>query len=107
MNSATPVAGAVVSSSTTADTSIVSGLTRAGEYAVGAPPGRYRLAVKRIGVRRFVSVAFDPPRESARRMLIDAVALTLPEVTVSVSASPGRGAGRIASLWEEARAGSD
>lgn len=104
-----PVAGALVSLlGETNDTTIVSVLTTpSGEYAVRAPAsGRYRLAVKRIGVRRFVSVAFALA-DGETRVLdvpIAAVALTLPQVTVSgLCVTRPRELSRIASLWEEAR----
>ena len=57
-----PIAGALVSLlGENGDSSLVSVLTeQSGEYAVRAPSvGRYRLAVKRIGVKRFVSAPFD------------------------------------------------
>lgn len=109
VNSSTPVPGAVVSLLGVAgDSTIVSVLTIAsGDYAVRAPgPGRYRLAVKRIGVRRHVSAVFDlaPGETRVLDIGIDAVALTLPQVTVSgLCASRPRELARIASLWEEAR----
>ncbi len=109
MNSATPVAGALVSLlGETSDAAMVSVLTTSeGEYAVRAPSaGRYRLAVKRIGVRRFVSAAFDLAAGETRALdvPIDAVALTLPEVMVSgLCVTRPRELARIASLWDEAR----
>ena len=109
VNSTAPVAGAVVSLlGEGSDSALVSVLTiGSGEYAVRAPqPGRYRLAVKRIGVKRFVSAAFDLAGGETRivDVPIDAVALTLPQVTVSgLCALRPRELARIASLWEEAR----
>jgi hypothetical protein len=109
VNSAMPVAGAVVSlTGESGDTAIVSVLTaQTGEYAVRAPQsGRYRLAVKRIGVQRFVSNAFDLAAGETRviDVPIDAVALVLPQVTVSgLCVTRTRELARIASLWEEAR----
>ena len=109
MASATPVAGAVVSLlGETGEGALVSVLTTvAGEYAVRAPaPGRYRLGVKRIGVRRFVSAEFELTAGETRVLdvPIDAVALTLPEVTVSgLCVTRPRELARIASLWDEAR----
>jgi hypothetical protein len=109
MNSATPVAGALASLlGETGDSAIVSVLTtEAGDYAIRAPePGRYRLTVKRIGVRRFVSDAFALAVGETRALdvRLDAVAQTLPEVTVSgLCVTRPRELSRIASLWEEAR----
>jgi hypothetical protein len=109
VNTVMPVPGALVSLlHETDEAAIVSVLTsRAGDYAVRAlSPGRYRLAVKRIGVRRFVSAAFDLAAGETRVLdvPIDAVALTLPEVTVSgLCVTRRRELARIASLWEEAR----
>ena len=109
VNLSTPVPGALVSLlRESGDAAIVSVLTSAaGDYAIRAPEaGRYRVAVKRIGVRRFVSEAFDLAvgETRARDVAIDPVALTLPEVTVSgLCATRPRELARIASLWEEAR----
>lgn len=109
MNSATPVAGALVSLlGETADSAMVSVLTaEAGDYAIRAPsPGRYRLTVKRIGVRRFTSDAFQLAEGETRALdvRLDAVAQALPEVTVSgLCVTRTRELSRIASLWEEAR----
>jgi len=109
VNSAMPVAGALVSLiGETSEAALVSGLTtQTGEYAVRAPgAARYRLAVKRIGVRRLVTAAFDLAAGETRVLdvPIDAVALTLPEVTVSgLCVTRPRELSRIASLWDEAR----
>ena len=109
LNSSTPVAGALASLlGETGDSAIVSGLTtEGGEYAVRAPAaGRYRLTVKRIGVRRFVSDVFELAEGETRALdvRLDAVAQTLPEVTVSgLCVTRSRELSRIASLWEEAR----
>ena len=109
VSSNVPVAGAVVSLlPESSDSTLVSVLTEpTGEYAVRAPSlGRYRLAVKRIGVKRFVSVPFDLGAGETRvvDVPIDAVALTLPQVTVSGLCVTRNGQlSRIASLWDEAR----
>ena len=108
-SSVTPVAGAVVSIlGESTEAAIVSVLTiGSGEYAIRAPqPGRYRLAVKRIGVKRFVSAPFDLAGGETRvvDVQIDAIALALPTVTVSgLCVSRPRELSRIASLWDEAR----
>lgn len=108
-SSTLPVPGALASLlQETADSALASTLTtQEGDYALRVPaPGRYRLSVKRIGVRRFVSAPFDIA-ESETRVLdvsLDPVALTLPEVTVSgLCATNPRDLRRIASLWDEAR----
>jgi carboxypeptidase family protein len=81
----------------------------AGGYAVRAPaPGHYRVTAKRIGVRRFTSDAFDLADGETKRVDIqfDAVQYRLPEVVVSGNAfcvQRRNEAGRIASLWDEAR----
>lgn len=109
VNASTPVPGAVVSLlGATSDSAIVSVLTvGTGDYAVRAPSaGRYRLAVKRIGVKRYVSAAFDlaPGETRVVDVPIDAVAHTLPQVTVSgLCVTRPRELSRIASLWDEAR----
>ena len=109
VNLSTPVPGALVSLLREAgDAAVVSVLSSAaGDYAIRAPaPGRYRLAVKRIGVRRFVSEVFglDASETRAMDVQLDAVALTLPEVAVSgLCVMKPRDLRRVASLWDEAR----
>jgi hypothetical protein len=109
VNSSAPVAGALVSLlGESSDSSLGGVLTYpSGEYAVRAlSPGRYRIAVKRIGVRRFVSAAFDLGAGETRVLDvgIDPVALSLPEVTVSgLCVTRPRELARISSLWEETR----
>jgi hypothetical protein len=108
-SSATPVVGALVSLvRETGDSALVSVLTnRGGEYALRAPgAGTYRLTVKRIGVERFISVAFVLGAGETRHVdaPIAAIAMSLPEVTVSGLCVTRRGElRRIASLWDEAR----
>lgn len=109
-SSAAPVAGAIVSlQHETGDSVFVSVLTAAtGEYAIrAAAPGRYRVSVKRIGVRRSVSEAFALAAGETRALdiSIDAVAQTLPTVTVSgLCVNRANQQARIASLWDEVRA---
>jgi hypothetical protein len=109
VNVSTTVPGALVSLlRETGDSTVFCVLTAAaGDYAIRAPaPGRYRISVKRIGVRRFVSEPFDLADGETRGFdaAIDPVALTLPQVTVSgLCATRPRELARIASLWEEAR----
>lgn len=109
VNVSSPVPGALVSLlGETGESPIVSVLTSAtGEYAIRAPSqGRYRISVKRIGVRRFVSAAFDLAASETRALdvQLDPIALTLPEVTVSgLCVNRPRDLRRVASLWDEAR----
>lgn len=109
VNTSTPVPGAVVSLLGEAgDSALVSVLTAgSGEYALRAPAaGRYRLSVKRIGVKRYASTLFSLAEGETRvvDVPIDAVALTLPQVTVSgLCAARPRDRSRIAALWDEAR----
>jgi hypothetical protein len=109
VNSTSPVVGALVSLlGETSDSTIVSVLTtRTGEYAILAPGvGTYRLAVKRIGVERFVSVPFALGSGETRNVdvPIAALAMSLPEVSVSgLCVTQQRDLRRIASLWDEAR----
>jgi hypothetical protein len=107
--SGAPVSGVLVSllSDPSGETlaSVLS--SREGDYAVRAPaPGRYRLAAKRIGVRRFESAAFTLGEGETRRIdvTVDAIAMSLPEVTVSgLCVTNQRDVGRVASLWDEVR----
>ncbi|HEX6316559.1 MAG TPA: carboxypeptidase-like regulatory domain-containing protein [Gemmatimonadaceae bacterium] len=109
VTNAAPVPGALVSLlGEASDSSLVSVLTTpAGEYAVRAPAaGRYRLTVKRIGVQRFVSESFElaPGETRVVDVSLDAVALQLPQVTVSgLCVMRPRDLKRVASLWDEAR----
>lgn len=109
VNTTNPVPGALVSLLPAAsDSVLVSGLsTRDGDYALRAPAaGSYRLAVKRIGVRRFVSAPFAIADGETRALNvpIDAIALALPPVTVSgLCVTRARDLPRVASLWDEAR----
>lgn len=109
VNTAVPVPGALVSLlAETGDEALVSVLaSTSGDYAVRAPVlGRYRLSVKRIGVRRYVSEAFDLGSGETRILdvSLDAVALSLPQVTVSgLCATRTSELSRISSLWDEAR----
>ena len=108
VSSSTPVVGALVSLLGSAgDSAIVSVLTdRNGDYAVRAPgAGTYRLAVKRIGVQRFVSAPFLLGTGETRNLdvPIASVAMTLPVVTVSgLCVARPTELRRIASLWDEA-----
>lgn len=80
-----------------------------GEYAVRAPgPGHYRIAAKRIGVRRTFSEPFELVEGATHRLNIelDAVLPALPEVAVIVApplcaARPEQEA-RLRALWDEA-----
>jgi hypothetical protein len=109
VSSGAPVAGALVSLlGESSDSTIVSVLTgTAGDYAIGARvTGRYRISVKRIGVRRHISTPFDLAEGETRviDVPIDPIALALPQVTVSgLCVTRPRELGRISSLWDEAR----
>lgn len=79
-----------------------------GRYVLRAPePGRYRLAAKRIGVRRFESEGFEVVTPDVERDVeLEALAYQLP--TVRVRSHPlcvrrADQAGRIESLWDEAK----
>lgn len=80
-----------------------------GDYAVSAPrTGRYVILAKRIGVRRFVTPAFDlgAGESAVRDLSLDPVLYSLPEVVVTGLTACDAGARngmRVASLWEEAR----
>lgn len=80
-----------------------------GEYAIRAPgPGRYRLAAKRIGVRRSVTESFDLSEGETREVTVEIEPLvyTLPEVAVATAdfcIVRREQEGRVASLWDEVR----
>ena len=81
-----------------------------GGYAVYAPAaGRFRLSVKRIGVRPFVSAAFELAEGMTHRLdvALDLQAATVAEVVVKGAtpcATRRENAARVASLWEDTRA---
>jgi hypothetical protein len=108
-----PVVGALVSVlGETGDSALVNALTNpTGHYALRAPgAGVYRLAVKKIGVQRFVTVPFKLEVGDTRELdvPIASIAMALPEVTVSgLCAARPREFGRISALWEEARTALD
>ena len=107
--SGSPVAGALLSLLRDGSDSILASVltTAAGEYAIRAPsPGRFRITAKRIGVRRFASAPFDLGDGETRpvNVPLDAIALALPEVTVSGLCVIRRAElRRVASLWDETR----
>lgn len=80
-----------------------------GDFAVRAPvPGRYRLAAKRIGVRRTLTEPFELAAGETRQLSIELEALlyTLPEVAVATAnfCIPREDqVSRVAALWDEAR----
>jgi hypothetical protein len=79
-----------------------------GEFAIVAPgPGRYRISIRRIGVRAWVE-DLVLARQETRRMdvVLDRVGIALPVVAVrdtSLCITRERDANRVASLWEAAR----
>lgn len=107
--SALPLAGVLVSLYPEAvDSAVANALsTPGGEYGIRAPgPGRYRLAAKRIGVRRFVTQPFDlgPGETRQADVSLDAIAQALPEVSVpGLCVSRPRDLARVSALWDEAR----
>lgn len=80
-----------------------------GEYTIRAPrPGRYRLAAKRIGVKRTLTAPFDLGTGAARDITIEIEPLlyTLPEVAVATAnfcIPREEQVGRVAALWDEIR----
>jgi hypothetical protein len=108
-SSSAPVPGALVSLlAASGDSTIVSMLTaESGEYGIrAASPGSYRISVKRIGVRRFVSGVFALGDGETRVLdvTVDPIAQALPPVTVSgICVTRPRELARISSLWDEAR----
>lgn len=109
VNTSAPVAGALVSLLPASGDSVIVNVLSAtsGEYGIRAPAaGTYRLAVKRIGVRRYTSAPFELGAGETRMsdVRIDAVAIALPEVNVSgLCVTRQRDLPRVASLWDEAR----
>jgi hypothetical protein len=90
---------------TTAATALTNAI---GGFSLRAPqPGRYRLAAKRIGVRRYESEAFElaAGQEVERNVELESLVYQLPTVTVRSDPLCVRRAdqsARIASLWDEA-----
>jgi hypothetical protein len=81
-----------------------------GAFAVRATaPGRFELVIKRIGQRRHRVAPFsmDPGETVVRNVVLDPVAVALPEVVVSgVVGCDATAAGdhRLEALWDDARA---
>ena len=79
-----------------------------GAYSLRAPQaGRYRLGAKRIGVRRYTSVAIDLAESQEVVLDVELEALVYQLPTVTVHSEPlcvrrADQAGRVASLWDEA-----
>jgi hypothetical protein len=111
--SGTPVAGALISLERAPPTQpgpVARVLTNErGEFAVSPrAAGQYVLTAKRIGVQRFVSRPFEIASGETRRMdiVLDPVSTIMPTVEVAGATacrSRSQDAGRIASLWDEAR----
>ncbi|HEX9562815.1 MAG TPA: carboxypeptidase-like regulatory domain-containing protein [Gemmatimonadaceae bacterium] len=107
--SSNPVAGVLVSLlQSGTDSSVATVLsTAAGAYAIRAPAtGRYRVAAKRIGVRRYMSAPFELRVGETFQLdvSLDAIALELPEVAVpGLCITRARDVPRVSSLWDEAR----
>jgi hypothetical protein len=80
-----------------------------GEFAIRAPmPGRYRLAAKRIGVKRTVTQPFELAAGETKQLSIELEAMLymLPEISIATAnfCIPRKEqVGPIAALWEEAR----
>lgn len=80
-----------------------------GQYAVRAPAaGRYVLAAKRVGRKRFASSAFALGTGESRRLdfALEPVDFTLPTVAIRAETPctiEGADRGLVASLWDEAR----
>lgn len=109
VRSAAPVSGVLVSLvSPTSDSAYANVLTNVrGEYAIRAPSaGAYRLTAKRIGVRRHVTAPFALGDGETRAVdiVVDAIAMSLPEVLVSgLCVTSDRELARASSLWDEVR----
>lgn len=79
-----------------------------GAYSIRAPrAGRYVLGAKRIGVRRYTSVALDLKESQELQLDVELEALVYQLPTVTVHSEPlcvrrAEHAARVASLWDEA-----
>ena len=79
-----------------------------GEFTLVAPgPGRYRVSIRRIGMRPWIDDLTLGPSETRRvDVMLDRAGVSLPLVTVRDSAlclTRGRDGNRVAGLWEAAR----
>jgi hypothetical protein len=79
-----------------------------GEFTLAAPgPGRYRVSVRRIGMRPWINdLALGPAETRPLDVVLEKVSVSLPLVTVrdsSLCLTRGRDGDRVASLWEAAR----
>lgn len=108
--SSAPLSGVLVTLLDSTSHTIGSALSdEAGAFGIRAPgPGRYHLDAKRIGVRRFSSAPFMLAEGETKRLdvLLDALLYSLPEVVITavpLCRRSERDAGRVGSLWDEAR----
>ncbi len=108
--SAAPLSGVLVTLLDSTSHTIGSALSdEGGAFAIRAPAaGRYHLDAKRIGVKRFSSQPFVLAEGETRRLdvVLDALLYSLPEVVITaipLCRRSERDAGRVGSLWDEAR----
>lgn len=100
-----PVIGALVALLAANDSVVDEGLTsRLGARLLRAPPGAYRVRVRRIGFYPFVSRAVSVPRTDELLLRLDTQRVLLDTVRVTVRSECGRRAREaetIVALWEE------
>lgn len=100
-----PVMGALVALLAASDSVVDEGLTsRSGARIFHAPPGAYRVRVRRIGFYPFVSRTIWVPTSDELLLRLDTQRVMLDTVRVTVRSECGRGAREaetVAALWEE------
>lgn len=101
----TPVAGALVGLLDASERIIAEGLSNAdGGRSLSAPPGNYRVQVRRIGFEPFISPGMSFPRSEDLVLSITDRAVALQTVVVTAGArcrSLEQDAAALATVWEE------
>ncbi len=100
-----PVSGALIALLDGHDSVVAEGLsTESGARVLRAPPGVYRVRVRRIGYLPFVSGAVSLPRESELSLNVESPRVVLESIVVN-SKSPCRpndqGAAALSTVWDE------
>jgi hypothetical protein len=100
-----PVSGALVALLNAHDSVVAEGLsTEAGSRVLRAPPGIYRVRVRRIGYLPFISSAVSLPRASELSLSVESPRVVLERIVVNSKSDCGRndrGAAALATVWDE------
>jgi len=100
-----PVNGALIALLNTRDSVVAEGLsTEAGTRVLRAPPGMYRVRVRRIGYLPFVSEPVSLPRASGLLLNVESPRVVLERIVVNSKSPCGRNdpnATALSTVWDE------